>query len=57
MLNPDISSFENSVNLDQLASQKPADHDPHCFQLYLRIYAYKEIGKVDWKKNWEESSI
>ena len=23
--------FLNSVDLDQLASKKPADQDPHCF--------------------------
>ena len=27
-----ISRVENSVDPDQLASQKPADLDPHCFQ-------------------------
>ena len=30
MLNWDISSLENSVYPDQLASQKPADQDIHC---------------------------
>ena len=30
MLNLDRSCFENSVDLDQLASEKPADQDPHC---------------------------
>ena len=30
-----ISCFENSVDPDQLASQKPADQDPHCFPLCL----------------------
>ena len=29
MLNTDLSCFENSVDLDQLASEKPADQDPH----------------------------
>ena len=28
-----IPSFENGVNLDQLAS-KPADQDLHCFYLH-----------------------
>ena len=30
MLNKDISCSENNVDPDQLASQKPADLDPHC---------------------------
>ena len=29
MLKPDMSHFENSVDSDQLASQKPADQDAH----------------------------
>ena len=35
MRNPDISNFENSVDPDQLASEKPADLDLHCFPLCL----------------------
>ena len=35
MINLDIPCFENSVDPDQLASQKPADQDSHCFPLYL----------------------
>ena len=31
----DLSGFENSVDPDQLASEKPADQDPHCFPLCL----------------------
>ena len=31
MLNMDIFSFKNSVDPDQLASEKPADLDLHCF--------------------------
>ena len=31
MLNLDISCLKNSVDQDQLASQKPADQDPDCF--------------------------
>ena len=34
MLSPDISCFENSVDPDQLASEKPADQDQHCFKLF-----------------------
>ena len=33
MLNQDLPHFENSVGPDQLASEKPADQDPHCFPL------------------------
>ena len=35
MLNYDVSCFENSVDLDQLASKKSSDLDPHCFPLCL----------------------
>ena len=35
ILNLRISCFENSVHSDQLASEKPADQDPHCFPLYV----------------------
>ena len=31
-MKPDINSFVNSVDPDQLASSEPADEDPHCFQ-------------------------
>ena len=33
--NLDISCFENSVDPDQLASEKPADQGPHCFPLFV----------------------
>ena len=33
MLKQNIFCFENSVDLDQLASMKPADQDLHCFPL------------------------
>ena len=33
--NLDLSIFENSVEPDQLASEKPADQDPHCLPLCL----------------------
>ena len=29
-----VSYFEYSLDPDQLASEKPADQDPHCFLLY-----------------------
>ena len=32
---PDISHFENSVDQDQLASEKPVDLDLHCFLMLL----------------------
>ena len=37
MLIQNIPCIENSVDPDQLASQKPADQDPHCFPLSLYI--------------------
>ena len=39
MMDLDISGFENSVDLDQLASEKPADLDLHCFTLSLKRHA------------------
>ena len=38
MGNCDASRFENSVDPDQLGSEKPADQDPHWFQLCLEIH-------------------
>ena len=40
MHNPDISGFENSVDPDQLASKKPADQDPYCLPISLKLDAY-----------------
>ena len=40
MFNFDTSCCENSVDSDQLASEKPADHDLHCFSVTLWIYAF-----------------
>ena len=34
-----ISYFENHVDPDQLASQKPADQDPHSFPSACKVYA------------------
>ena len=34
-----VSHFENSVCPDQVASEKPADQDPDCFPLYMKIHA------------------
>ena len=66
MLNPDFNSTENTVDLDQLASKKPAYQDPHCFPLNLYsktcvsgrftqvlLYMRKTgILQVDWIINW-----
>ena len=38
---PDVSSFENSEDTDQLASMKPADQNPHCFPPCLQTHANK----------------
>ena len=54
MLIPDISCFENSVDPNQLVSQKPADQGPHCFPLCLKIHAITGIMQVKWIKIWEE---
>ena len=35
ILNMVIVRFENSEDLDQLASWKPADQDQHCFPFHL----------------------
>ena len=35
MLNPDFNPTKNTVDPDQLASEKPAYQDPHCFPLSL----------------------
>ena len=40
LLYPDIKSFKNSVDPDQLASQKLADHDQRCFPPCMYILAY-----------------
>ena len=42
-----ILLFENSVDPDQLAFQKPAGQDPHCFQICLFIHTKKiELFKL-----------
>ena len=38
ILNPALSSFENCVDPYQLASQKPADLDLHCFLTFLLMH-------------------
>ena len=49
MLNLDIAHFENSVDPDQLASEKPADLNPHCLPLCLPIYAnnWNPVSSLD----------
>ena len=53
MLKSDIhvSHFGNGVIPDQLASEKPADQDPHCFPLYLEMHAYKGCFTYTLKPN------
>ena len=38
LLNQGIFNFENSVDPDQLASEKPADRDLHCIPCSHRIH-------------------
>ena len=47
MLNTDISHFENRVDPDQLASQKPAELEPHCFH-YILINIYMYFLILNW---------
>ena len=47
MLNLDISCLEKCVDPDQLASEKPADQDPHCFQSACRRMLITIILEVD----------
>ena len=51
MLIQDISRFENSVDPFQLASEKPADQNLHCFPLCLQIHAcqWNHAGKLEKK--------
>ena len=54
MLSSDISCFENSVDSNQLASEKPADQDLQCFPLCWKLHANKWNpesvlrGKLGW---------
>ena len=41
----------NSVNPDQLASQKPADQDPHCFSLFLKTCKYRGVKSIKMGKS------
>ena len=51
-LNPDISGFENSVDPDQLVPKKPADQDPYCLPVCLKLNAYKLNPENNLDKNW-----
>ena len=48
MLNSDISCFENSVDPDQLASEKQADEDLHCFPHCWQICVNKWKSAIKW---------
>ena len=51
--------FENSEDPDQLASEKPADLDPHCFPiclLILQLANKTEILPVSWIQCWDMCS-
>ena len=52
VLNQGISNFENSVDPDQLASEKPADQDPHCFPCSHRIHCDKHTTELIQNLNW-----
>ena len=54
LLKSDISCFGNSVEPDQLASEKPADQDPYCLNSTCKYMQITEIllVKLD-KKNGE----
>ena len=55
MLNLDIFCFENNVDLDQLASQKSADQDLHCFpickSMLINGIQHVRLGKK-WGRVW-----
>ena len=36
----DMSCFENEVDSNQLASEKPADQGPNCFPPCLEVHEY-----------------
>ena len=61
MLIQDISCFENTVDPDQPASEKPADLDPQCFHCvgkYINTTSYCLTGilQVNWVKFEENYS-
>ena len=45
--------FENSVDPDQLASEKPADQDPHSIISTLIVQCkYTLMEEEEWSRNW-----
>ena len=48
MLIQDMSCFENSVDPDQLASEKPADQDLHCFLTACKYILVTIILQDSW---------
>ena len=49
ILIPNISHFVNSVDPEQLASEKPADQDLHCFHSackYIHIAGLQQVNLV-----------
>ena len=52
MLKLDISCFENRVDPDRLASEKPADQDQHYFNSACKSLLIIEILQDDWIENW-----
>ena len=45
--------FGSSVDPDQLASEKPADQDPHTFWLYSTCILYNVHANIN---NWKAAS-
>ena len=45
-----IYLFENSVDIDQMASVKPAGQDPHCLPLCCKCMLITETFQVTWIK-------
>ena len=54
MLNLDMSCFENIVDPDQLASEKPADQGPYCFFNSAFKYMLPGTQHVNWIKIGEK---
>ena len=52
MPNLDVTKFENGVDLDQMASEKPTGQNPHCFPLCCKCLLITEIFSSYLDKNW-----
>ena len=52
LLNQGISNFKNSVDPDQLASEKPANRDLHCIPCSNRIHCNKHTTELIQNINW-----